>query len=156
MPTLIPVEDAQTAICAQLSPLPAESVPLLDAVGRVLAADVRATLDQPPFTNAAMDGYAIRAADARQLPVTLPVDGVTGAGDGTIPPLRPGHARRIMTGAPVPDGADSVIPVESTTPGDGTVTFLATVHSGQHGGVQPGQSVHGTDRSPGQDHQGHD
>ncbi len=60
------------------------------------------------------------------------MDGVTAAGDGTIPPLRPGHARRIMTGAPVPDGADSVIPVELTMPGEGTVTLQVAVQPGQH------------------------
>ncbi len=133
MSTLIPVENAQSAICAQLRPLAPETVSLLDAVGRVLAVDIPATLDQPPFTNAAMDGYAIRAEDVRNLPGPLPVDGVTAAGDGMVPPLRPGHARRIMTGAPLPDGADSVVPVELTTPGQGTVAL--------HGAIQPGQHV---------------
>lgn len=135
---LIPVENAQAAICAQLKSLTAQTVPLLDAVGRVLAADIRATLDQPPFTNAAMDGYAIWAVDLADLPATLPVDGVTAAGDSTIPPLRPGHARRIMTGAPVPAGADSVIPVELTRSADdgSRVIFTDTVGRGAHVRVQ--------------------
>ena len=133
MSTLIPVEEAQAAICARLHPLPAESDPLLEAVGRVLAAAVNATLDQPPFTNAAMDGFALGAsAQETDLPVTLPVDGVTAAGDARVPALRPGHARRIMTGAPVPEGADSVVPVELTTPGKDTVTLNGTVAPGQH------------------------
>ncbi len=138
MSNLIPVENAQAAICAQLTPLDPVTVPLLDGVGRVLSIDVTATLDQPPFTNAAMDGYAIRAVDLAELPVTLPVDGVTAAGDGTNPPLRPGHARRIMTGAPVPDGADSVIPVELTDPAqDGSrVSFHTAVDPGAHVRVQ--------------------
>jgi len=132
MSNLIPVENAQAAICAQLTPLSAETVPLLDAVGRVLAVEVRATLDQPIFTNAAMDGYAMGAKDVTGIPCTLPVDRVTAAGDGTIPPLPPGHARRIMTGAPLPNGADSVVPVEVTTPGEGTVTLHVAIQLGQH------------------------
>lgn len=96
-----------------------ERVPLAAALGRVLAVDVTALAPVPPFTNSSMDGFAVRAADLEgtdELPVTGDVAaGATGA------PLTPGTAQRIMTGAPLPDGADAVVPVERTdhSPGPG-------------------------------------
>ncbi|MGC5615395.1 gephyrin-like molybdotransferase Glp [Georgenia sp. Z1491] len=100
-----------------------ERVPLGAARGRVLAADVEARADVPPFTNSAMDGFAVRAADLAGLPddaIELPVCGDVAA--GAVPePLASGTAQRIMTGAPLPDGADAIIPVEDTdhSPGPG-------------------------------------
>ena len=91
-------------------------MPVADALGRVLARDVPAPLSLPPFTNSAMDGYAVRAADAvagEVLPVAFDVP----AGRTDVPALPVGAACRIMTGAPVPDGADAIVPVERTDGG---------------------------------------
>ncbi|MGC5628179.1 gephyrin-like molybdotransferase Glp [Georgenia sp. Z1344] len=100
-----------------------ERVPLGEARGRVLAADVEALAPVPPFTNSSMDGFAVRAADLADLPdddLSLPVDGDVAAG-AVGAPLAPGTAQRIMTGAPIPEGADAVVPVEATdhSPGPG-------------------------------------
>src|SRR5688572_21560972 len=89
-----------------------------EALGRVLAHDVVAPGPLPRFRNAQMDGFAVRAADvasaAPAAPVTLPVTGDVAAAPGVPAPLEPGTAVRIMTGAPVPDGANTVVPVEDT------------------------------------------
>lgn len=92
----------------------ADSVPLSDALGRVTADVVRSPVDLPLFRNSQMDGFAVLASDLLTVPVTLPVVGDQPAGAGTPPPLRPGTAVRIMTGAMVPDGADCIVPVENT------------------------------------------
>lgn len=105
-------------------------VPLADALGRVLAADVTAALAVPPFDHAAMDGFAVRSADVAEVPVELPVTGVVAAGD-PVPELVPGGAVRIMTGAEVPAGADLVIPFEWTS-GTDPVRVLQTAASGRH------------------------
>ena len=103
-------------LLAALEPLPAVVLPLAEAHGLVLAEDAAAALPVPPWTNSAMDGYAVRAADAAgadQSPVVLPVDGDVPA--GAVPaPLEPGTAQRIMTGAMLPEGADAVVRVEDT------------------------------------------
>jgi len=94
-------------ILRRVHALPSESVDVLEALGRVLAEDVRATRDLPPWDNSAMDGYALRAADGlagRPVPVAFTV----AAGDN-VKSLQPGQVARIMTGAPVPQGADAVI-----------------------------------------------
>ena len=116
--TLLTVPEALHTILADLAPLPAERVPLLDTLGRVLAEDVRSAQAIPPFTNSAMDGFAVRAADAHGAtagqPVRLAVVGQVAAGDAPGARVTPGTAVRIMTGAPLPDGADSVIRFEQT------------------------------------------
>ena len=103
-------------LLAALEPLPAVVLPLAEAHGLILAEDAAAALPVPPWTNSAMDGYAVRAADAAgadQSPVVLPVDGDVPA--GAVPaPLGPGTAQRIMTGAMLPEGADAVVRVEDT------------------------------------------
>ena len=103
-------------LLAALEPLPAVVLPLAEAHGLVLAEDATAALPVPPWTNSAMDGYAVRAADAAgadQSPVVLPVGGDVPA--GAVPaPLGPGTAQRIMTGAMLPEGADAVVRVEDT------------------------------------------
>ena len=103
-------------LLAALEPLPAVVLPLAEAHGLVLAEDAAAALPVPPWTNSAMDGYAVRAADAAgadQSPVVLPVDGDVPA--GAVPaPLGPGTAQRIMTGAMLPEEADAVVRVEDT------------------------------------------
>lgn len=108
-------------LLAGLADRPAESASLADAAGRVLAADVRAPGPLPRFRNSQMDGFAVRAADvsgaAPDAPVVLPVAGEVAAEPGDPPPLPPGAAVRIMTGAPVPAGADAVVPVEDTDAG---------------------------------------
>lgn len=91
-----------------------ETVPLAAASGRVTAAEVRSDVDLPLFRNSQMDGYAVRAADIERAPVALEVSGDIPAGHTVPVILTPGTAVRIMTGAPVPSGADTVVPVEDT------------------------------------------
>ena len=117
MPDTLSVEAYVAEVLAALTPLPAVDTPLFAAHGLVLAQDVTAALPVPPWTNSAMDGYAVRARDtesaAPQAPVILPVAGDVPA--GTAPaPLVPGTAQRIMTGAMLPENADAVVKVEDT------------------------------------------
>ncbi len=115
---MIGVEEHRARCLAQVAPLPPRRVPLLEALGLVLAEDVVSSLVLPPFDNSAMDGFAVRAADVARAadgdPAVLPVAGEVAAGSGRPDPLPPGVAVRIMTGAPVPPGADAVVPVEWT------------------------------------------
>ena len=101
-------------VAPRLGGIPSQRVPLLEAAGRVTAVDVLSPVDLPLFRNSQMDGFAVRAADVAAAPVTLPVAGIIAAAAGTPPALAPATALRIMTGAPVPDGADTVVPVEDT------------------------------------------
>ncbi|MEU4315572.1 gephyrin-like molybdotransferase Glp [Nocardia sp. NPDC024068] len=122
-PQVRSADDYRDTIEQLLRPLaarPVESVPIAEAVGRLLAEDMRAPIDLPVFRNSAMDGYAVWAGDVAITPVRLPVTGVVAAGD-TGEPLAPGTARKVMTGAPLPDGAQCVVPVEDTTAEGGTV-----------------------------------
>jgi molybdopterin molybdotransferase len=116
------VEEASAQILAGIEPLAAEAVPLAAALGRVLAHDVRSPIAHPPWDNSSMDGYAVRAADVMgatvERPAVLPVLETIRAGQRPTMPLRPGTAIRIMTGAPIPDGADGVIRVEDTDGGE--------------------------------------
>ena len=117
MPDTLSVEAYVAEVLATLTPLPAVDTPLFAAHGLVLAQDVTAALPVPPWTNSAMDGYAVRARDTEsavpQAPVILPVAGDVPA--GTAPaPLVPGTAQRIMTGAMLPENADAVVKVEDT------------------------------------------
>ncbi|MDO8378337.1 gephyrin-like molybdotransferase Glp [Phenylobacterium sp.] len=109
---LLSVEAARSAMVAQAAPLAAETIPLAAAVGRVLAEDVAAVRAQPPFTNSAMDGWAVRAADT---PGSLAIVGESAAGHGYEGVLAAGQAIRIFTGAALPDGADSVVIQENAT-----------------------------------------
>jgi len=113
---MLSVAEAQARILAQLEPLDFEVVPLEASAGRVLGGDIAAPFDLPPFDNSSMDGYAVRTADV-QAGTALPVSGDIPAGRGVPAPHTPGTAVRIMTGAPVPAGADAVIPVEDTDDG---------------------------------------
>ncbi|WP_374007173.1 gephyrin-like molybdotransferase Glp [Leifsonia sp. LS-T14] len=112
------VEDHAGIVARMLEPLSdepaAESVPLDSALGRVTAAEVRSEVDLPLFRNSQMDGYAVRSADIRTVPIALEVSGDIPAGHTTPVSLIPGTALRIMTGAPVPTGADAIVPVEDT------------------------------------------
>jgi molybdopterin molybdotransferase len=111
---MLPVQEAIRIIKEQTGVLPPERVALAEALGRVLAEDVVADSDLPPFNRAQMDGYAVRAKDTVGAPVRLRVVGESAAGRGRHETLSAGEAVRIMTGAPVPPGADSVQKVEVT------------------------------------------
>jgi molybdopterin molybdotransferase len=112
------VAQALTAVLDGVSVLPAESVPLLEALGRVLAEPIQAQDSLPPFANSSMDGYALRAADIRKAtveqPAILRVVADIAAGGVSDTTITEGTAARIMTGAPMPAGADAVVPVEDT------------------------------------------
>jgi molybdopterin molybdotransferase len=115
------VSEHRAVVAGLLRPTPVEERALADALGLVLAEDVRAGVALPPFDNSAMDGYAVRAADVAEAstehPVRLPVAEDIPAGRTDSPPLRAGTAHRIMTGAPIPPGADAVVQVEHTDAG---------------------------------------
>lgn len=131
------VDEHRAAVLALVGPLPARTVPVGSALGLVLARDVVAAVDLPGFDNSAMDGYAVRAAEligaALAAPVVLPVAGDIAAGDTTRHVLHPGQVLRIMTGAPMPEGADAVVPVELTDGGADEVAL--------HLAPTPGRSV---------------
>jgi molybdopterin molybdotransferase len=131
---MLSVEEALAQLLAEIGPLSVEEAPLLECLNRVLARDAAADIDLPPFANSAMDGFAVRAVDttgaSAEAPRRLPVVGEVAAGDPGTMPLPPGAAMRIMTGAPVPPGADAVIPVEETRPAEGAVHLLSTVRVG--------------------------
>jgi molybdopterin molybdotransferase len=111
---MIPVSEAIQIVIANTPQLEAESVSLADALGRVLAEDIVADCDLPPFDRAQMDGYAVRAADTQKPQARLRVVGESAAGNGWHQEMNAGEAVRIMTGAPVPAGADAVQKIEVT------------------------------------------
>src|SRR5215210_2641673 len=111
---MLPVDEAIQIVERETQRLPAEGVTLAAARGRVLAEDVAADTDLPPFDRALMDGYAVRAADTASVPARLPIVGESAAGRGWRGTLGAGEAVRIMTGAPLPAGADGVQQVEVT------------------------------------------
>ena len=131
--TMLQVEEAQALVMAEVSAGPTEPVALADAHGRMLREEVVATHDLPSSDNSAMDGYAVRAEDLATLPAHLPVTGDIPAGHPTAAPLQPGTAMRIMTGASVPVGADTVIQVELTDGGTESVTI--------HRALPPGANI---------------
>ena len=145
---MIPLDEAQRFVLGQLAPLPPGPLPIAAALGCVVSEDVVATEPVPPFANSSMDGYAVRAQDTADAPVSLQAIGSVMAGhvfDGTV---GPGQAVRIMTGAPLPSGADAVCMIEETetetetnagADADGRVTVLRR--------LQPGDFV----RPPGRD-----
>jgi molybdopterin molybdotransferase len=114
---MIRVEEAQERVLAEVAAGPAERIPLAESLGRVLREDIVAAYDAPERDNSAMDGYAVRAEDIASTPATLRVIGEIPAGHPTTLRLEPGTAMRIMTGAYVPDGADTVVQVELTDGG---------------------------------------
>jgi molybdopterin molybdotransferase len=128
---MITVAEAIRIIKEQTRPLPVEKVALADALGCVLAEDIVADSDLPPFDRAQMDGYAVRSADTENVPARLRVVGESAAGNGWHESMKPGEAVRIMTGAPVPVGADSVQKVEVTSESDGVVEIAETTGPGQ-------------------------
>jgi molybdopterin molybdotransferase len=141
---LVSVEDHRDRILATIDPLPAFDQPLMEAFGLSAAEDVHAGVPLPGFDNSAMDGYAVAHADVASAtddsPVHLPVVGEIGAGQATLLAVSPGTAAKIMTGAPVPAGADSVVPYEWTDRGVANVVISRAPRPGQH--VRPkGQDV---------------
>lgn len=126
------VEEHRAAVLAMVRPLSTVSMALSDARGCALAADVAASFPLPAFDNSAMDGYAVHAADAAEPPVVLPVTADIPAGLGDLHPLAAGAAQRIMTGAPVPPGADAVVPVEWTDAGRHAVRIDRAPDLGAH------------------------
>jgi molybdopterin molybdotransferase len=130
---MISVAEAIQIVRQQTRALPAERVQLQHALGRVLAEDIVADSDLPPFDRSQMDGYAVRAEDVESAPVRLRIVGESAAGRGWHNHLEEGQAVRIMTGAPVPEGADSVQQVELTHElKDGSVVeLLQSVETGK-------------------------
>ncbi|NPV09114.1 MAG: molybdopterin molybdotransferase MoeA [Anaerolineae bacterium] len=144
---ILSVEEARARILGMCVPLPSETVPILESLDRVLAEGIWADRDVPPQDNSAMDGYAVRAADlVAEPPIRLRVVAEVAAGHPTDAVIGPGEAARIMTGAFVPAGADTVVRFEDTTSGDGWVEVRRIPAPGRnvrHRGedVQQGQLV---------------
>jgi molybdopterin molybdotransferase len=130
------VEEHQRIVADLIAARPARTVTLSDAEGLVLAEDVTAALDLPVFDNSAMDGYAVRAEDVAaataEIPVKLTVAADIPAGRADIPTLQPKTAHRIMTGAPIPDGATAVVPVEATDGRTDVVSITVPSVEGRH------------------------
>jgi molybdopterin molybdotransferase len=131
---MVPVDAALDIVLKHTPSLGAEEAPLTEALGRVLAEDVRADADLPPFDRSAMDGYAVRASDVARAPVTLEVAGQVRAGQWPDQRLPAGQAVQVMTGAPVPAGATAVVPVEKTRAAEGgrRVEIMEAVPTGAH------------------------
>src|SRR3954470_6346739 len=136
MPKLLTIAEARAAVAAAVAPLGTETVPVAAALGRVLAERVEAAHDVPPFANAAMDGYAVRAGPAGR---TFKVVGESRAGAPAEAPVGDGEAVRISTGAVVPAGADGVLQIELVSVAGDRVTLDDE--------VAPGRNV----REPGED-----
>ena len=134
--TMVTVDEALDKILSHIHPLGFEKVSLLDALGRVIAEDIYAHRDIPPLDNSAMDGYALKFEDVQKAspdhPVRLEVIEDLPAGFISKKKLERGKAIRIMTGAPIPKGADAVIPVEETKKENGSVLILKAVAIGEN------------------------
>ncbi len=124
--------------------LPTKRIGLREVLGLVLTSDVTAPHDLPPFPNSAMDGYAVRAADVTDAPVELPIIESVAAGAVPTRAVEPGTAIQIMTGAPMPDGADAVVKVEDTETIDGAVRILAGAPVGEAVRPAGGDVIAGT------------
>jgi molybdopterin molybdotransferase len=129
---MLSVEEALARVLAAFAPLAAEQVSVADALGRVLAADVIARVTQPPVAVSAMDGYAVRAADVQKIPATLQVVGAAPAGGAYGATLKPGEAVRILTGGPVPVGADTIVIQENVEAKGKTITVLEGAAVGRY------------------------
>jgi molybdopterin molybdotransferase len=133
---MITVDEALDKILSHIHPLGFEKVSILDALGRVIAEDIHAQRNIPPLDNSAMDGYALRVEDIQKAspdhPIRLEVIEDLPAGSISKKKLERGKAIRIMTGAPVPKGADTVLPVEETQKENGSVLIFKVVPLGEH------------------------
>jgi molybdopterin molybdotransferase len=130
------LEDAREIVLARTALLEAERVPLAEALGRVLAEDVRGDEPVPGFDNSAMDGFAVRACDTEgatpAAPAELRIAGESRAGSPAAAPLLPGEACRISTGAMIPAGADAVVPVEDARTANGRLLVESAVAAGRY------------------------
>ena len=129
---MLTVRDAHARVIAAFSPLPAETLSVADAAGRVLASAPQARLTQPPADLSAMDGYAVRAEDVPAAPTTLKLVGQAPAGGSYDHALKPGEAVRIFTGGPLPMGADAIVIQEDTKADGDKITILEAPRSGRH------------------------
>ncbi|MBN8654704.1 MAG: molybdopterin molybdotransferase MoeA [Anaerolineae bacterium] len=137
---MLTVSEARERILSHFHATATETISLTDSVDRVLGMDISADGDYPPFDNSAMDGFALRAEDTSASSLTLSVVADIPAGSAPTVSLKPGQAARIMTGAQIPSGADSVIPVEDTDFNDRsagaaapkTITFSKQIHAGEN------------------------
>jgi molybdopterin molybdotransferase len=133
---MIPVEEATRRLMSRVKPLGSEEIPVLKSLGRVLREDIRSPFSIPPFSKSAMDGYAVRSADVKDAsedsPVELKVLEDVPAGHVGRCRLTKGTATRIMTGAPIPAGADAVVMVEYTERNKGGVRILKAAPKGMH------------------------
>jgi molybdopterin molybdotransferase len=130
---LIAIDEAHSLVLEDLTPLDAEAVPFADAANRVLSASISCDRPMPPFDRSMMDGFALRSQDLQTLPTSLRVIAQVMAGGSYEGEVGPGEAVRIMTGAPVPAGADAVQMIENTRcDSPDTVTVLASVPAGRH------------------------
>jgi molybdopterin molybdotransferase len=146
---LITIEEARTRVLAESHPLPPETIPIVEALGSVLCEDIVAPHDVPPFDNSGMDGYAVQASDIVEAgdgsPVRLLITETIPAGHVASTAVGSGQAARIMTGAPVPQGADTVVQSELTTEDGGYVNILEQVKRGKNI-RRAGEDVAGGDR----------
>jgi molybdopterin molybdotransferase len=123
--SLLSVDEALRRVLTGIErPVEAERIPLADCAGRTLAEDLSSLRDQPPFPASAMDGYAVRHADLPDVPTSLRVIGTSAAGHAFLGTVDAGTAVRIFTGAPVPEGADSIVIQEDTEARDGDAVFI--------------------------------
>ena len=141
-----PLPEVRAEVLASMRRLQSESVPYTEAVGRVLAEPVVAAADVPHFANSAMDGFAVRADDVAEPGAVLEVVADVPAGQVATVPVGEGQAIKIMTGAPMPEGADTVVRVEETSEDDGKVHIGTSVEAGSHirpagGDIRAGQTV---------------
>lgn len=143
MAPLLSIDEALARVLARVRPLPPERVPVAESAGRVLAEDVAARVDLPPFPSSAMDGFAVRASD---LPGSLPVVFRIAAGVPATRPLEAREAMEISTGGQVPEGATAVVPIETVVERDNTITVEDVVPEGAHirppgGDVRAGEPI---------------
>ncbi len=129
---MLSVAEASRRILESVRALGPEEVALRESRGRILAQAIRAERPLPPWNNSAMDGFAVRTADLAGAPVELPVAGSVAAGARPGEPLAPGTALRIMTGAPIPRGADAVVIREDTDDRGGSAHFAAPARAGDN------------------------
>ena len=132
MASLLLVADALKRVLDGVEPLPSESAPLIEAEGRVLAADVAALRTQPPADMSAMDGYAVKAADVAKVPVDLKLVGEVAAGRPFSGEVHAGEAARIFTGGVVPPGADTIVIQENTERDGERITVKSPSPAGRH------------------------
>ena len=129
MPGLLTIEEALAAVLERARPLDSEAVVVAHAAGRVLVQPATAAADLPPFPSSAMDGFAVRASET---PATLPIAFRVAAGSPSLGTLPPGAVAAIATGGAVPEGADSVVPIERVSENDGRVAIPEPVLPGAH------------------------